>query len=243
MAFDGRVETARELAEQAETSLADDTDLAARLDGVLAVVHGVAGDVDRAVALADRGVELARRHGVIRTTTALANRLIIDQGGPGTPEMAHEVVEISQVIRRASGTAHAKLALALHADARSDHDAALRHLVEACDVLADTRQRTSLANVLEFAPRLVRHVSPRHAAILLGALPGVAGEVQQAGTGATRRERDTVARQLATALGTGPFDEAAAEGVALTLDEVLDFLHWAADDHLARIGRGGADSV
>lgn len=231
LGFVGDTAEALALAERAEHHL-DDDETTARLAGVLATVFALADQTPRAIALADRGVEVARRIGVIRTLTAVSNRMIVGQGGRQAPEMAREVIAISKAVGRASGVGHARLALALSANRKGDLDEALIQFMRSCDVLAGTNQRSALANMFEFIPRAVMHVSARHAAVLFGALDRIEHDVDQMGTGITQQARTAIADDLRSSLDDPTLRQALDEGARLSVHEALDYLHWVVADHL-----------
>lgn len=228
LVFRGAAAEAVEVAERSLAALTGDQN-GSRLLGALAVVFGAAGDLDRAIRLADDGVAAARRIGASRLNGALMNRMLISHGRPEALPFATEVAALSERLGRVSGRAHALWALAELAATNGDVDTFLTHAIGAVDGMLRTNQRTAAANMLNGVPAVIATAEPAGTAVLLGALATVHEEVGFSGLAATVETFDTLRSALRSRLGAAEFEQLAATGRGASMEAVLDSLRWLAE--------------
>ena len=234
LAFSGETERARQLADECLDALAEDDLHRPRLLGVLAVVLAVVGEMVAAIDLADEAIRLSRKAGVIRLTTALANRVIITHGQPDTLPIAVELADLSERLGRAAGRAQALLAIALCERTAGNIGEFLRRLVEAAEVMHSTNQRTALSMTLDFVPSTIAAADPLGAAAMLGALERSHAGIAQRGMDATVAELGQLGTRLREQLGPDAFDSVYQEGAALSSDGAIDLLRWISQNWASR---------
>lgn len=227
-AFSNRTDEAVALAERIEHELRSGNGERTRQLGPLGVVHAVAGETERGIALADEGVAEARGVGSMRLLTALANRILLEPASEEVAALTVEVAELARILGRTSAQAHARGALAHQARRKGDLVGFLDGVGQFADLLL-VDEPTTVLQMLQWVPPAVAAVLPRETAVLLSAIESLGDLHNYRGTDKEVLGRASLREQLRGVLGDHPYRDAETEGAALRLAEAVDRLHWMAE--------------
>lgn len=230
-AFAGRADDARRIAFRTIEALRADPAEGCRLFGPIGVALGVLGDVELGASLADEGVELAREVGVLRTTTARMNRLMITPGRPELADTAREVGAVCERTGRSQGQGQALLYEAGCALAAGRHTEAIAMSLRAIERFMAGNEWTSVVNTLDFLPSPVDRIDPVETVALIATIERLHLELGQTGAPHLLAVRERLAVDLRHRLGDATFDVAWAAGSGRTAADVVDRLRWLVDAH------------
>lgn len=229
LAFTERLDEATELAAAAERELRRESSvLLAECLGPLAVIAALEDDTERALRMVTEAIERARQHGVLRILGAVGNLLVFAPEHPDSEPLRHEALDLARTVGRDRIVAQSVLAIAKRRLHEGDVASYLLGAADFCDLLVDI-EPTSALMTLQSAIEPSIAISPRAAAILVGATERLAIELNQAGSAQLSRSKERSTERMIATLGAEVVAAAVEEGRTLSLDQSVDLLRWLAD--------------
>jgi predicted ATPase/DNA-binding SARP family transcriptional activator len=228
---EGDVDSARALSEEALEIARRTQDRSSEMYALshLGAVLGVQGELDGAQDALEESVRIAHELGNLRSlghwTKALGGIALLREEYPQARELFEQSLAIYRSLDDAWGILGSVSSLALVALEEHDNETARRLLDESIEVLRKSGHHYRAAKSLELSARLAAAQNRnQRAACLYGA-----ASVSRAAMGAPSFEGEVwpdpapdIAR-LRSFLGGSAFDESWAKGLAMTLDEALDY--------------------
>jgi predicted ATPase/class 3 adenylate cyclase len=228
-AFAGRADDARDVALRTVEALRADPTEAGRLLGPVGVALAVIGDVALGVSLADEGVDRAVHVGVLRSTTARMNRMMITPGRRELADTARHVGAVCERTGRSHGQGQALLYEAGCALVEGRIGDVLAFSTQAIERFIAGNEWTAVVNTLDNLPDVLAPVAPEETVALVATIERMHRDLGQTGAPHHVAVRERLAVSLRAQLGDASYDAAAAAGAARTAADAIDRLRWLID--------------